>query len=243
MARKTAAIKTTNQKNKTVTIKAKSKRSVAAKIAVEQKSSIGQAPSLNSVKLEKKYVIGATIIIVLGILLYYFRSFFVAAIVNGQPIPRWQVINQAEKQSGKQALDSLVRDALIEQEAQKQHVTVSDQEINDQIKSIQKNLSKSGQTLDQALAQQNMTRTDLKKLVRLDKLVSKMAGSKVQVSDKDVQDYIDKNKDTLPQNQTDQQLKASVKTQLSQQKLNEAVQTWLAGLQKNAHVTYFVQYQ
>src|SRR5581483_3218458 len=101
-----------------------------------------------------------------------------------------QVIQQAEKQSGKQTLDTLVRDALIEQQAKKENVTVSDQEVNAQIATLQSNLQKQGQNLNQVLATQGMTPDDLKNLIRLDQLVQKMVGKNIKVSDKEVNDYI-----------------------------------------------------
>src|SRR6185437_15716292 len=75
-----------------------------------------------TVKLRKSYIALIIIIILLGAAIYYFRGLFVAAVVNGQPISRLEVVQQAEKQSGKQTLDTLVRDALIEQEANKEGI-------------------------------------------------------------------------------------------------------------------------
>jgi foldase protein PrsA len=195
-----------------------------------------------SVRMKKSYVLLVIIIVALAVFLYYYRGLFVAAVVNGQPISRLSVVHETEKQSGKQALTTLVRNALIEQEAKKQNVTVSDKEIDDEIKKVEASLSKQGQKIDQVLAMQGMSRQDLRKLIRLDKLVGKMVGKDIKISDKQVNDYIDKNKDQLPQNQSESQLKATVKDQLKQQELNQKVQSWLTTLQKNSKVNYFVQY-
>jgi len=194
-----------------------------------------------TVPLRRPYLILIVVIILLGAALYYFRGLFVAAVVNGQPISRLAVVQQAEKQSGKQTLDTLVRDALIEQEAKKENVTVSDKEVNDEIATLQGNLKKQGQSLDQVLSTQGMTLNDLRNLIRLDKLVQKMVGKNITVSDKEVTDYINQNKSSLPS--TDEAtLKKQVKAQLVQQKTNAAVQTWLANLQQKANILYFVQY-
>lgn len=194
-----------------------------------------------TVRLRKSYVALIIIIVLLGAALYYFRGLFVAAVVNGQPISRLEVVQQAEKQSGKQTLDTLVRDALIEQEAKKENVTVSDKEVNDEIATLQDNLKKQGQTLDQVLATQGMSQDDLRRLIKLDKLVQKMVGKNVKVSDQEVNDYIAKNKDSLP-NTDAATMKKQVKAQLVQQKTNEAVQSWLANIQQKANIVYFVQY-
>lgn len=195
-----------------------------------------------SIRVRKTYLLAALSFILLGLFLYAFRSWIVAAVVNGQPISRLAVIKEAEKQSGKQALNTLVRNALIEQEAKKKNITVSDKEVNDEIKKVETTLTKQGQKLDDVLAQQGMTRDDLKKLIRLDKMVSKMVEKDVKVSDKDVQNYIDKNKDILPQGQKEDELKKTVKERLKQQQLSQKVQEWLEKLQSQASITKFVSY-
>jgi foldase protein PrsA len=139
-------------------------------------------------------------------------------------------------------MNTLVRNLLIEQEANKQHITVSDKEVDDEIKKIQDNLSKQGQKIDQVLKAQKMTTQDLRRLVRLDKLVGKMVGKDIKVSDKEVNDYIAKNKDVLPQNANKDQLKKQVADQIKTQKTNEKVRTWLSDMQSKAHIQYFVTY-
>ena len=54
--------------------------------------------------------------------------------------------------------------------------------------------------------------------------------------------YIEKNKESLPADQTEEQLRKTVAENLRQQMLNEKVQKWLADLQAKAKVQYFVQY-
>jgi foldase protein PrsA len=150
-------------------------------------------------------------------------------------------VKQTEKQSGKQTLDTLVRNELIEQKAVKSKVTVSDKEVETEIKKLKDNLKKQGQDLTQVLSMQGMSMDDLNKLIRLDKLVSKMVGKDVKVTDQEVAGYIEKNKESLPS--TDEAtLKKQVKEQLTQQKTSEKVRTWLADLQKQANVVYFKQY-
>jgi len=216
-------------------------KSEAAVTPETEKQEKKVTPQQNTVKLRKPYVILIIVIVLLAAALYYFRGLFVAAVVNGQPISRLAVVQQSEKQSGKQTLDTLVRDALIEQEAKKENISVSDKEVNDEITTLQNNLKKQGQSLDQVLSAQGMSQDDLRKLIRLDKLVQKMVGKDVKVTDKEVNDYIAKNKDSLPTT-NEATLKKQVKSQLTQQKTNEAVQTWLANIQQKANIVYFVQY-
>lgn len=227
----------------TATVSASPVKTTASptKTTTEKQTKTQEAPRV--VKVKKQYLILIIVIVLLGALLYYFRGLFVAAVVNGQPISRLAVVEQSEKQDGQQTLSTLVRDALIEQEAKKEGVTVSDQEVNTQIATLQSNLQKQGQSLNDVLSQQGMTMDDLRNLIRLDQLVQKMVGKNITVSNKEVNDYIAQNKASLPTNLSGNALKSQVKQQLIQQKTNAAVQTWLANLQKKANIVYFVQYQ
>lgn len=246
--KKTAAKKATTTKAtaKKAPVKSSSKTTTVKSTATVAPAKVntdktGKTTPQREVKIRKQYLILIIVIILLGAALYYFRGLFVAAVVNGQPVSRLAVVQQSEKQSGKQTLDTLVRDALIEQEAKKENVTVSDKEVNDQIATLQSNLQKQGQSLNQVLGTQGMSEDDLRNLIRLDQLVQKMVGKNIKVSDKEVNDYIAQNKSSLP-NADDATLKKEAKAQVLQQKTNAAVQTWLANLQKNANIVYFVQY-
>jgi parvulin-like peptidyl-prolyl isomerase len=193
-----------------------------------------------AIKVRRAYLITAVVIIALLALAFFFRSLFIVAIVNGQPITRLAYINELEQTAGKQAMNSLVTKTLILQEAKKNNVTVSQKEVDDQIKTIQDNLAKQGQQLDSVLALQGMTQASLREQIYLQKLVEKMVGKNITVSDKEIADYIDKNKDSLPQNTSEADLKKQVHDQLYQQKLNDKVQTWIQGLQQKAKVSYLI---
>jgi len=79
---------------------------------------------------DKRVLTGAVMLLVF-VLLYFLKGFYIAAVVNGQPISRFSVIGELERRGGSQALDSLINQTLILQEAKKQNVTTTDQEIND----------------------------------------------------------------------------------------------------------------
>ena len=128
------------------------------------------------------------------------------------------------------------------QEAKKKNIEVSQEEIDKSAKQIEESLKQQGQNLDTALAVQGMTRQDFLMQLRLRGLVEKLLADQIKVTDKEVSDYIEKNKDTLPTNLKEDEIKKGVKEQLKQQKLASKSQEWLATLQKNAKINYFVSY-
>lgn len=191
-------------------------------------------------KLKKSYLIAGLAVLLLAGLLYAFRSLFIVAMVNGQPISRVAFIQELERTAGKQTMNAVVTKTLISQEARKQNVNVSDDEVNKEIKKIEDNLKQQGQRLDQVLTLQGMTKDQLVEQIRIQKMIEKMVGKNVKISDQEVAAYVEANRESLPQGQDENALRSGAKERLQQQKLNEEVQKWLENLQKNAKIDYFM---
>lgn len=201
---------------------------------------IDKSPIIDRLKQPRIFI--PLIIIALIIAGFLLKGLFIAALVNGQPISRLSIIAELEKQSGKQALSALISQTLIFQEAKKKNVQVTEKEINDSVKQIEDSLKKQGQNLDAALTAQGMTRQDFLMQLKLRGLVEKLLADRIKVTDKEVTDYIEKNKETLPTDLKEDEIKKGVKEQLKQQKLASESQKWIEGLNKNAKINYFVNY-
>ena len=112
---------------------------------------------------------------------------------------------------------------------------------------IEKNIASQGggATLESLLAQQGMTKQNLVDEIKLQKLVTKMVGDDVTVTDKEVADYLaaQEQQAALSSVQpTELPSKDQVKEQLKQQKLQEKIQAFVADLKGKAKITYFVEY-
>ncbi len=249
-AKTTRPVKKTERTQKVVSPKiekkAVEKKSVEKKVtdkSVVANSSTSQKSTrrLPAFTLKKSYVIAALLLLALAGLLYFYRSLFIVATVNGQPINRLAYIQELERMSGQQALNALVTKNLILQEAGKKDVSVTDEEVDTEISKIDENLKSQGQNLDSVLTLQGLTREALREQIYLQKLIEKMVGDSVKVSDEEVTTYIENNQETLPEGQTEEDQQVAVREQLRQQKLNEKVQTWLQELQQNAKINYLIQ--
>lgn len=237
-----APVKVTMKSSKPKTVAKKEVKLRSKKVVEEVNSNSNENKRTFPIKLNKTQSIVLVLALLLIGLLYQFRSVFVAATVNGQPISRVEIVKNLEKQAGKATLNTLITKTLILQEAKKQNVSVSNEEINKEIKNVENLLSQKGQKLDDLLALQGTTRLEFVDQVRMQKLVEKMIGKDIRVTDKEVDEYIEKNKDLYPEDTDKNQLRTSVKQQLQQEKLTEKFQKWLADLQKKAKITYFVNY-
>ena len=103
-------------------------------------------------------------------------------------------------------------------------------------------LAKQGQNMDQLLVAQEMTRQDLAEQVRLQKIVEKLLGGEIEVTDQEVKDYFEKNKTSMPKDAKLDDFQEEIKGNLRQQKLGEKIQSWMKTLQENAKINYFLKF-
>ena len=184
----------------------------------------------------KKFVLPIVIVLVV-LLLGLLKDQFVVASVNGKQINRIELIRELEKKEGKRALENLISEELILQEAKKGNISVTNEEVDREIETIEKNIKNQGQNLDDLLVLQGLTRQQLKEEVRIQIILKKLVG-KLEVTDKEVEDYIEKNNESIPADANMDEIKSQVKTQLEQDKVNQKIQSLIEKLRKNAKIEY-----
>ncbi len=194
--------------------------------------------------IENRKIIAIFVLVILisGVLLYFFKGLFIASLVNGEPITRLSVIQTLESQNGKATLDNLITKKLILQEEKKRNVQVSKNDIDSEIKKIEESLKTQGTTLDQALESQGMTRNQLNEEIKIQLSIQKMVEKDVKVTDKEINDFVTANKDQFPEASTEAQMKQEASDQLKQQKVQEKTQALISDLQKKAKIRNFVNY-
>lgn len=205
---------------------------------------LGLSKSKKSSKSSKKRDLTLIIIVIFLVLsvAIYFRGVFIAAVVNGKPISRLSIVKELEKQAGGQVLDSSISRTLINQEAKKEDITVEKKKIEEEISKIENQLETEGQSLDQVLEFQGLTREDVYQQTKIQLLIEKLLEDDLKVSEEEVSQYIEENKDTLAEDMSEQEARESAREQLKSQKLNSVVPAWLQELQNKANILYFVDY-
>ena len=191
----------------------------------------------------KKVLLLFVLLLVLAFLL---KGVFFAALVNGSPISRLEIIKNLEKRGGKQTLDSLISKELILQEARRKNVKVTKADVDKKVKEIEKDVTSQGQSLTQVLTFQGMSLEDLRDQLEVQAILEKLLADKVKVSDKEVDEFIKKSSpettamDLSPTPQPPS--KDEVRKQLKQQKLQTESNKLVEDLRKKAKINYFVKY-
>jgi foldase protein PrsA len=194
-----------------------------------------------NIKINLKKAIIVAIILAIGILAFCLKGFFIAATINGQPISRLAVVRELESVSGKSALDSLITQKLVGDEAKKKGISVSDDEINAEMKKAEAQIKEQGKTLDEALAAQNMTLADLKKQIAFQKTLEKILGDKLNVTAEEITKYMADNQITPPSGQ-EVSYQEQIVNLLKQQKFNAEAQALIDSLRAAAKINYFWKY-
>ena len=214
-----------------------------SQLVVEETSSTNSSLlSTISQRVKNRRFLTVFLIIIFALALYSLKNQFLVAAVNGQPIWRLTLVRELEKEAGKRTLDAMVAKTLVLQEAKKKKVVVSSEELNEELKKMEEALAKQGQNMDQLLVAQEMTRQDLAEQVRLQKIVEKLLGGEIEVTDQEVKDYFEKNKTLMPKDAKLEDFQEEIKGNLRQQKLSEKIQSWMKTLQENAKINYFLKF-
>lgn len=127
------------------------------------------------------------------------------AMVNGVKISKDQLYDAMLEQGGESTLNNLISDELLNQEAEKAGVTVTDADIEKEIANIKKNFP-SDEEFNAALAQNGLTLESFKEQVPPQVKLRKILEPKAGVTDEQVKQYYEDNKASYD---TQEQVQAS----------------------------------
>lgn len=176
------------------------------------------------------------ILIVLG---YLFRSKFIAATINGKPVFRYELNKRLTSVFGKETLENLIVEKLIQEETKSKGVTVSEKDISDEVAKLEKSLS-AGMKLEDALKYQGVSLTEFKSQLKLRLQVNRILEKEVATSSEEIDKYLKDNDKTIIAT-GESERKEEAKEKLKEQKIAERVQQWVSELLAKAKVTRFLK--
>lgn len=219
------------------------KKSTVKTVKVEKIDKVKNPIKLDfSSKIVKVHLI--PFIILLLIFGYLARTQLYVANVNGENISRLKLISLLEKQGGQQVLDGLITETLIRQEAENQNIIITQEEIDAELSSLEAQFANQKTSFDDLLNMQGITRDELKDQLKLQLLAEKMVSDKIEVTDEEINTYIEDNKDTFPEDtETEsEEFINQIRESLKSQKTNQAINDLITSLKAKAEITYNIEY-
>ncbi len=159
--------------------------------------------------MSKNYKIISSIVIactIVGLIIAYSMTKAEAvASVNGQKITKNELYDAMVKANGDQVLESLISQKVVELEAAKQNIVISDADIQTEIDKYHEYYG-GEQGFAQALETNGYTLDQLKVDIANNLQVKKLLGPQITVTDEEMQTYFEENRESFAQ---EKQVKAS----------------------------------
>ncbi|MDP9353144.1 MAG: peptidyl-prolyl cis-trans isomerase [Chloroflexota bacterium] len=116
-----------------------------------------------------------------------------AAMVNGDPITFEELDTLLERRYAAQIIDQLIIERLIAQEAERQNITATEEEITAELERARGSLQP-GQDFEQAVTEQFGGQEAFREQLRLNVLLQKMLAPQIKLTDAQLQQYYNENK-------------------------------------------------
>lgn len=120
------------------------------------------------------------------------------ATVNGEKITKEDLYNFLVKSYGKDALNVLVIEKIVRMEAEKENITVSDEEIKNETDEMIENFG-GEDSFNAALEYYGMTKEDIEHDIEMNLYLEKLLKPVIEITEDEMKAYFDKNKDSLSQ--------------------------------------------
>ncbi|WP_282173297.1 peptidylprolyl isomerase [Cytobacillus firmus] len=121
-----------------------------------------------------------------------------AATVNGEKISRDELHKRLVDQYGQELLDSLITEKVIDQEAKKENVKVTQEEIDEE-KAVYAESYGGEDALKQTLESSGLTMADFEEDIKSYLATKKLLEPRIEISEEDMKAYFDENKDSFAQ--------------------------------------------
>ena len=143
----------------------------------------------------KKWQLGCSILLVMVLIFgFIYGRNNTMATINGKAISRQEFYKILEEKNGSQVLGEMILKSLVEQEARKAGVRVSNEEIETEIAAIRQNFQ--NDYCLTCIMQYGMTLDQFKEETRYSLLLEKLRTQHILVSDTEMQEYYEQHKDS-----------------------------------------------
>lgn len=238
MARKNATkkIRKTSSRKATKTVRARGEL-IDTKSLDLVMPAFAKDPAVRNFWKTPSFYIGL-VVIALVALLAMNKSWWLAAVVNGKPVYRWDFNRVMTLRFGAQTLENMISEQLIAEEGAKSGITISQKDVDAKVQEIVKGLGENVK-IEDLLKFQGMTKVDFEKQLRLQMMMEKILAKDLTITDEDVANYIASNSALMTA--TDEAaLKTEAREAIRSQKIGEKMQTWFTQLKEKAKILRFL---
>ncbi|MGM0751700.1 MAG: peptidylprolyl isomerase [Bacillota bacterium] len=145
-------------------------------------------------------VIGGIVVVGTMLVMFGFSKDEVVAKVGDKSISKEDLYTTLVDQYGDAALDTLIAEKIVELESDKKEITVKDSEIDEELESIKASYG-GEEAFNEALASSGTSLDSVKENIQSFLLTEKLLKDRVSISDDQIKEYFEANKDSFAQNE------------------------------------------
>ena len=175
-------------------------------------------------------------LIILAVLFWWGRKYFIVAMVNGQPISRFELSSRLKSQFGETVLDQLINERLLLGATRQQGIFITAEEIDQRIKEIEKSLE-GKMSLEQALGLQGLTLSNFRRQLELQLSIEKKFAKEATVSGAEIDEYLKNSENQFPDATDPAKLKTEVESFIKQQKISKLYEEWFGKIKQEAKIS------
>lgn len=179
------------------------------------------------------------VLLLIAVLFWKFKGYFIVATVNGQPISRFELTGDLIKKFGAQSLDNIINERLILGATRQKGIFVTDDDISVRTKDVEKKLQGTT-TLKDALLAQGLSESDFKKQLEIQIAIEKMFDKESTVSPSEIKDYTSQNQAAYKSATDPAAVNKEVESILHQQKVRDLFDKWFGDVRKNASIKKYL---
>ena len=177
---------------------------------------------LTSKRMWKFILLGISLVLVIG--MTGCNNEDIVAKVNNEVITKDELYDLLVEQNGTQVLESLIAEKILNAEAKKQNINVSEEDVQAEINKVIDNYG-GQEVFNQAMEYYGYSLDDIKKNITMNTQIRRLLEPSISISEEEMLGYFEENKDTFNQIE---QVKARHILVETEEKANEVKEKLLA---------------
>lgn len=148
--------------------------------------------------IHKYVLLGMLLVLVMGMTGCKDKDEEIVAKVDDQVITKDDLYDVLVEQSGQQVLNTMISEKIINLEAKKQNIEVSEEDVQEKIDKMKDSYG-GEEALNQAIAYYGYTLDDLKEGMEMNIKIKKLLEPSISISEEEMKDYFETNKEMFNQ--------------------------------------------
>lgn len=191
------------------------------------------------------FVIKIALIVLVGAGVFFlaqkYRGLVIAGVVNNHVVYKWDLNSRLNNRYGATALDEIVTEQLLYEQANKNSITVSDKELQDEVTANETQFGGRPQLMEMAKQAGINDDKQLNEFFKLKLTIKKLQEKlfQAEVTDEEIKTYYDENKQYLG-DKSFEELKSDITEQLKQQKIQTQFTEWFGNIRKEAKIDSYI---